>query len=65
MLNVNEKSTNDLSLLLSGKLDVSKEKSLEFLNKIGIPTKYSEYIKNYYSYVDIPERPIGMPPRRF
>jgi len=59
-----EKSTNNLSMLMSGQLDVPKEKVLEFLNIIGIPTKYSEYIKNYYSYVDIPERPIGMPPRR-
>lgn len=59
-----EKSTNELSLLMSGNLDVSKEKSIEFLNLIGIPTKYSEQIDNYYSHVDVPERPIGMPPRR-
>lgn len=59
-----EKSTNELSLLMSGSLDVSKEKSIEFLNLIGIPTKYSEQIDNYYSHVDVPERPIGMPPRR-
>lgn len=59
-----EKAMDDLSRLLSGQLDVSKEKCIEFLNIIGIPIKFSEYIENYYNYIDIPERPIGMPPRR-
>lgn len=59
-----EKSTNELSLFMSGQADVNKNKVIDFLNINGIPTKYSEYIDNYYSYIDIPERPIGMPPRR-
>jgi len=59
-----EKATNDLSLLMSGQLDVPKNKCVEFFNLVGIPIKYSEYIENYYSHIDIPERPIGMPPRR-
>ena len=60
-----ELATNELSKLMSGKLDIKKEKSIEFLNKVNIPIEYSEYIKNYYKYIDIPERPIGMPPRRY
>lgn len=59
-----EKATNDLSSLMSGRLDVSKEKCIDFFNLVGIPTRYSEYIDDYYRHIDIPERPIGMPPRR-
>lgn len=59
-----EKAMNDLSLLMSGQLDVSKEKVIEFFNLTGTPIKYSKYIENYYNYIDMPERPIGMPPRR-
>jgi hypothetical protein len=60
-----ELATNNLSKLMSGQLDVPKEKAIEFLNKVNIPSRYSEYIKEYYKYIDIPERPLGMPPRRF
>lgn len=59
-----EKATANLSSLMSGKLDVEKDKVIRFLEIVGIPTKYSEFIPDYYNHVIIPERPIGMPPRR-
>jgi hypothetical protein len=59
-----ESATNSLSELMSGQLDVSKENVVDFLNKVNIPSRYSEYIKDYYKHVDIPDRPLGMPPRR-
>lgn len=59
-----EKSTNRLSLLLSGLLDINKEKVTEFFKITGIPNKYLEFIPNYSSHVVIQNRGYGMPPRR-
>jgi hypothetical protein len=59
-----EESTNRLSRLMSGQLDVSKEKVYNFLKESGIDTKYSEFIPEYVSHVVVEPRSLGMPPRR-
>lgn len=59
-----EESTNRLSMLMSGQLDVSKEQSYNFLKESGIDTKYAEFIKNYVSHIVVEPRGLGMPPRR-
>lgn len=59
-----EESTNRLSRLMSGQLDVSKEKSYNFLKDSGIDTKYSEFIPGYVSHTIVEPRSLGMPPRR-
>lgn len=59
-----EKSTNRLSLLLSGQLDVPKDDVLKFFEATGISKKYSLFIDNYSSHIVIPNRGFGMPPRR-
>jgi hypothetical protein len=59
-----EQSTNRLSMLMSGQLDVAKEKVYNFLLESGIDTKYSEFIPEYVSHVVVEPRSLGMPPRR-
>jgi hypothetical protein len=59
-----EESTNRLSSLMSGSLDVSKEKSYNFLKESGISTKYTEFISDYGSHIIVEPRPLGLPPRR-
>jgi hypothetical protein len=59
-----EIATNQLSKLMSGQLDVSVQKVLDFFLKVGISPKYLTYIDNYSSHVIIESRPLGMPPRR-
>jgi hypothetical protein len=58
-----KRSTNRLSLLLSGQLDVPKDKCLEFLEFIGISEKYGFFIENYIDYLKTPNPRLGMPPR--
>jgi hypothetical protein len=59
-----EKSTNRLSALMSGHLDIPKEKVYSFLKESGIDTKYTDFIPNYSSHVIVEPRALGMPPRR-
>jgi len=59
-----EKSTDRLSLLMSGNLDVSKNKVKEFFEQTGISKKYLEFIPNYSSHTIIKNRGFGMPPRQ-
>jgi hypothetical protein len=59
-----EKSTDRLSLLMSGRLDVTKEKIEEFFSHTGISKKYLEFIPGYSSHVIIENRSYGMPPRK-
>jgi hypothetical protein len=59
-----EKSTGRLSLLMSGQLDVKKEKVEEFFEHTGISKKYLEFIPDYSSHVIVEPRSHGMPPRR-
>jgi hypothetical protein len=59
-----EESTNRLSMLMSGQLDVPKEKVSAFFIESGIDTKYLEFIPNYVSHVFVEHRSLGMPPRR-
>lgn len=57
-------ASDTLSKLMSGKLDVSKEKVAEFFEKTGISKKYLQYIENYDEHIIIENRGLGMPPRR-
>lgn len=59
-----EKSTNRLSLLMSGNLDVDKKKVEEFFEYTGISKKYLEFIPDYSSHTIIENRSFGMPPRQ-
>lgn len=59
-----EQSTNRLSMLMSGQLDVTKEKVYNFFIDSGIDTKYLEFIPEYSSHIIVEPRPLGMPPRR-
>jgi len=59
-----EESTNRLSMLMSGQLDIPKEKVYNFLKESGIDTKYTDFIPNYSSHVIVEPRALGMPPRR-
>jgi hypothetical protein len=59
-----EESTNRLSMLMSGQLDVSKEKVCAFLMESGIDTKYLDFIPDYVSHVVVENPGLGMPPRR-
>jgi hypothetical protein len=59
-----EESTNRLSALMSGQLDIPKEKVYSFLKESGIDTKYTDFIPNYSSHVIVEPRALGMPPRR-
>jgi hypothetical protein len=59
-----EKSTDRLSFLMSGQLDVEKEKVKEFFEHTGISKKYLDFIPNYSSHVILDNRGFGMPPRR-
>lgn len=59
-----EKSTNRLSMLMSGQLGIPKEKVYDFLLESGIDTKYSEFIPEYSSHTIVEPRSLGMPPRR-
>lgn len=59
-----EEATNRLSLLMSGHLDVPKEKVQQFFQHTGLPHKYLKFIPNYSSHVVVEERSLGMPPRR-
>lgn len=59
-----EKSTDNLSLLMSGNLDVTIDKVEEFFQHTGISEKYLTFIPNYSSHVFIENRGFGMPPRR-
>ena len=59
-----EESTNRLSSLMSGSLDVPKEKVYNFLKESGIDTKYTEFIPEYASHIVVEPRPLGLPPRR-
>lgn len=59
-----EQSTNRLSMLMSGQLDVSKEQSYNFLKDSGIDTKYTDFVPDYSSHIVVEPRSLGMPPRR-
>jgi hypothetical protein len=59
-----EESTNRLSSLMSGSLDVGIEKSQQFFEHTGISSKYLTFIPNYSSHIFIENRSFGMPPRR-
>jgi hypothetical protein len=59
-----EESTNRLSALMSGQLDIPKEKVYSFLKESGIDTKYTDFIPNYSYHVIVEPRALGMPPRR-
>lgn len=59
-----EESTNRLSYLMSGQLDIPKEKVYSFLKDAGIDTKYTDFIPNYNSHIIVEPRALGMPPRR-
>lgn len=59
-----ERATNELSLLMSGKLDVDRAKVEEFFEHTGISKKYLDFIPNYSSHIVIPNRSLGMPPRQ-
>ena len=59
-----EESTNRLSMLMSGQLEIPKEKVYNFLKESGIDTKYTDFIPNYSSHVVVEPRALGMPPRR-
>lgn len=57
-------ASDNLSKLMSGRLDVKKEKVERFFKEAGISEKYLEYINNYDEHVVIDNRGFGMPPRR-
>lgn len=59
-----EKSTDRLSLLMSGQLDVDKKKVEEFFVHTGISKDYLNFIPNYSSHTLVPNRALGMPPRQ-
>jgi hypothetical protein len=59
-----EESTNRLSLLMSGQLDIPIDKVYGFLKESGIKTKYLDFIPEYVSHVIVEPRSLGMPPRR-
>jgi hypothetical protein len=59
-----EESTNRLSLLMSGQLDVPREVVEGFFTESGISLKYLDFIDNYSSHVLVEPRALGMPPRR-
>lgn len=58
-----EHATNKCSELMSGKLDVTKEKVSLFFEKSGINKKYLDHIPDYYNHIIINNRCFGMPPR--
>ncbi len=59
-----QESTDRLSLLMSGMLDIPKEKVQQFCELTGLSQKYLTFIPNYSSHVFIENRGYGMPPRR-
>lgn len=59
-----EESTDRLSLLMSGGLDVPKEKVQKFFELTGLSEKYLNFIERYSSHTFIENRGFGMPPRR-
>lgn len=59
-----ENSTDRLSMLMSGQLDVEIEKIYDFFNDTGISKEYLNFIPNYSSHIIIENRGFGMPPRR-
>lgn len=59
-----EKSTDRLSSLMSGNLDVPIDKVANFFKDTGISEKYLKFIPNYSSHVVIENRGFGMPPRK-
>jgi GT2 family glycosyltransferase len=59
-----KESTDRLSLLMSGQMDVDKKKVEEFFEHTGISKHYLDFIPNYSSHVVIPNRSLGIPPRR-
>lgn len=59
-----QKSTDRLSMLMSGQLDVPIEKAQQFVKHTGLSSKYLIFIPNYSSHVVIENRGFGMPPRR-
>lgn len=59
-----EKSTDRLSLLMSGQLDIEKTKVEEFFEHTGISKDYLDFIPNYSSHVIVPNRQLGLPPRQ-
>jgi hypothetical protein len=59
-----EESTNRLSMLMSGQLDIPIDKVYGFLKESGIATKYLDFIPDYVSHVVVEPRPLGLPPRR-
>lgn len=58
------KSTDRLSLLMSGQLDVPKNIVSSFFIKTGIDIKYLDYLDSYSSHVILDDRGFGMPPSR-
>jgi hypothetical protein len=60
-----ELATDDLGKLLAGLGDVSRETVEAFFEVTGMDKKYMECSTDYHSYIEIPNRGYGMPPRRF
>jgi hypothetical protein len=60
-----QESTDRLSMLMSGKLDVPIEEAQQFFQNTGLSPKYLTFIPNYSSHVIIENRGFGMPPRRY
>jgi hypothetical protein len=60
-----EESTDRLSKLMSGQLDVDLKKAEMFFRSTGIPIKYLDFIPNYSSHIIIENRGFGMPPRKY
>jgi len=59
-----KRASDNLSKLMSGNLDIEKEKVEKFFEETGISKKYLEYIDRYDEHVVIDNRGFGMPPRR-
>jgi hypothetical protein len=59
-----QESTDRLSMLMSGQLDVPIEKAQQFVEHTGLSSKYLVFIPDYSSHVIIENRGFGMPPRR-
>lgn len=59
-----EGATDFLGRLIAGLEDVPKDAVEAFFDSTGVDKKYMSCHPNYHSYIDIPNRPLGMPPRR-
>ncbi len=59
-----EKATNLLGRVMSGLEDVSRNDVQQFFEITGVPKKFMDCSESYSSYVEIPNRAFGMPPRR-